>query len=267
MGEWRIVAVDWSGAKSGAARKIAMAEARDGVLVGVDDRLTREDVVAQLVAYASDGGVIAGLDFGFSLPAWYLRERAFARAHDCWRWLAADGCADDLLRACGDPFWGRKGRPKPALAAHFRRTETVLRDKKLGPKSVFQIAGAGAVGTGSIRGMGALHRLSEAGFSVWPFDDAARSVAIEIYPRLLYTRAVVKSSADDRAAYVRNEVGVPGALRDAVAKTEDTFDAAIAAIAMSRHAAELRALPSIDDPVLRVEGIIWWPEWPASHGC
>lgn len=80
--EPRIIAVDWSGAKanSGSARKIALAEARDGVLLSVADRLTREDVVNRLIEYARERDVIAGLDFGFSMPAWYLQRRGFTSA-------------------------------------------------------------------------------------------------------------------------------------------------------------------------------------------
>ena len=58
----------------GSGRKIALAEARDGALIGVEGGLTREDVVARLTEYAGEGPVVAGLDFGFSLPAWYLQQ-------------------------------------------------------------------------------------------------------------------------------------------------------------------------------------------------
>jgi len=225
LSEPRIIAVDWSGAKSGSARKIALAEARDGVLLSVEDGFTREGVVDRLIALAREGGVIAGLDFGFSMPGWYLRQRGFPRAHDCWRWLAEGDCADELLRMCEDPLWGRKGHRRPELEDHFRVTEQALRRHSIGPKSVFQIAGAGAVGTGSIRGMRELHRLGEEDFAVWPFDDPRMPLVMEIYPRTFYTRRVIKRSADDRGAYVRDESGVPEALKIAAAKTEDTFDA------------------------------------------
>lgn len=66
------------------------------------------------------------------------------------------------------------------------------------PKSVFQIGGAGAVGTGSLRGMPILKRLRDAGFAVWPFDAPRWPCVVEIYPRLL-TGAVNKGSAGARA--------------------------------------------------------------------
>lgn len=40
------------------------------------------------------------------------------------------------------------------------------------PTSGFQIGGAGAVGTGAVRGMPMLARLRAAGFAIWPFDAA-----------------------------------------------------------------------------------------------
>jgi hypothetical protein len=262
----RIIAVDWSGAKTGSARKIALAEANDGELLHIEDRLTREAVVQRLIEASSRDQVIAALDFGFSLPAWYLAQQQFARAHDLWRWLAEGDRADELLRACTDPFWGPKGRTRPQLENHFRITEGALRDRGIGPKSVFQIAGAGAVGTGSIRGMPELHRLNEAGFAIWPFDAASFPLALEIYPRSFYKRRLTKSHLVDRESYVDEEVRVPENLKQAVAKTEDTFDAAISAIGMSRHAAALESLPVIEDPQLRIEGIIWWPGWQKAHG-
>jgi hypothetical protein len=153
------------------------------------------------------------------------------------------------------------------LDCHFRRTEEALQGTQHAPKSIFQIAGAGAVGTGSIRGMAALHELSAAGFAVWPFDDPAPSLVLEIYPRVFCKRRIIKSDAADRAAYIDQEDAVPRALKHGASQTEDTFDAAVTAIAMSRHAADLLTLPPITDPTLRLEGIIWSPNWRSAHGC
>src|SRR5947207_2673911 len=75
---------------------------------------------------------------------------------------------------------------RPTLEEHLRRTDRdVPGIGGIRPKSVFQIGGAGAVGTGSIRGMSLLKRLSDAGFAVWPFDSAQFPLVVEIYPRLL----------------------------------------------------------------------------------
>src|SRR5580658_616882 len=96
--------------------------------------------------------------------------------------------------------------------------------KGITPKSPFQIGGSGSVGTGSLRAMPFLLRLREAGFRVWPFEDAAletkdrsrspagmttrkattsaRPLVVEMYTRLM-TGAVAKSNAEARRAYLK----------------------------------------------------------------
>src|ERR1035438_6219537 len=51
--------------------------------------------------------------------------------------------------------------------------EQAAKVKGIAPKSPFQIGGAGAVGTGTLRGIPELERLHEAGFRVWPFEEPA----------------------------------------------------------------------------------------------
>jgi hypothetical protein len=84
------------------------------------------------------------------------------------------------------PFWGRGGTPKRIELEAERAFRTTERDAALqqttAPKSIFQLVGSGQVGPGSIRGMPILHRLREAGFSVWPFDEARWPLVIELYP-------------------------------------------------------------------------------------
>ena len=48
-------------------------------------------------------------------------------------------------------------------------------------------------------------------------------------------------------------------MRDLAAGSEDAFDAAVSALVMSVHEPELRALPTVDDPVVRREGWVWSP--------
>ncbi len=197
--------------------------------------------------------VAIGLDFAFSLPMWYLSELGINSGPELWAHVAQHG--EEWLCSCKRPWWGRKGRPRPLLEEHYRRTERELRKNGVWPKSVFQIGGAGAVGTGSIRGMPLLHRLRLAGASIWPFDKPGWPLVLEIYPRLL-TGSVVKSSAAARAAYVQrcfpslSEWHVP---------SDDAFDAAVSALLMARHAAELEALPATADAVEQAEGRIWQP--------
>ena len=202
--------------------------------------------------------MVVGLDFAFSLPAWFLEQRGLGSAHELW--ALADREAEGWLAACLPPFWGRGRTPRPEQV-HFRRTELdVPVTAGIRPKSVFQIGGAGAVGTGSLRGMRLLHRLSEAGFSVWPFDPPGWPRVVEIYPRLL-TGPVNKSSADGRAACLAAEhPGLAGELLWLAASSEDAFDAAVSALVMAEHLDELGALEPASDRVAGLEGLIWHPQ-------
>jgi hypothetical protein len=262
----RTIAVDWSGRRQGAARHIWAAEVAAGELAGELVNLANGRTASQLadwlVDQASAGEQLAvGLDFAFSLPAWYLRSLRVAGAPELWDAAAANG--ESWLSACEAPFWGRKGRSRPADQEHFRRTERELPPVGPGairPKSAFQIGGAGAVGTGSIRGMALLARLRREGFHVWPFDTAGWPRAVEIYPRLL-TGPVTKSAPAARTAYLA-ALGWPADphLRERVASTEDAFDAAISALRMFQHREDLADPPVVPD-VAALEGWIWCPRW------
>ena len=169
-------------------------------------------------------------------------------------WRAMSERGEGLLRNCEPPLWGRPGRPNPNGADRgYRRTDAG------GAKSVFQIGGAGAVGTGSIRGMAHLLTLAEAGFSVWPFDPPGWPRAIEIYPRAL-TGPVTKGRWRQRHDYLSwNFGGQNPSLLERAAGSEDAFDAAVSAIVMSEHAAEIAALEPIRERPLALEGCIWRP--------
>jgi hypothetical protein len=205
--------------------------------------------------------LVVGLDFAFSLPAWFLAERGFSSAAELWEAAGREG--ERWLAECRAPFWGRPGRKRPAVPAgrQWRRTdlETPPTARAIRPKSPFQIGGAGAVGTGSIRGMAALGRLHREGFGVWPFDPPSWPRVVEIYPRLL-TGEVRKSDPAARAAYL-DERGWPEdpVLRRRVASTEDAFDAAVSARAMDLHREELADLSLPLPPEAALEGWIWRP--------
>ena len=147
-----------------------------------------------------DAALAVGLDFSFSLPAWYLREEGLTTADALWAAAATDG--ERWLRECARPFWGRRGTRRPDLPDHFRATEQAIASVgSIRPKSTFQVSGAGSVGAGSIRGFPMLARLRAAGFSVWPFHAGVPPVVVEVWPRAL-TGPVVKSRADARVAYL-----------------------------------------------------------------
>ena len=255
----RVIAIDWSGDITGGRGKIWLAEVRAGTLVGLEGRWDRAGVIEHLISTAArEPQIVVGLDFAFSLPAWFLAERGLASAPELWDLVDREG--ESWLRECAPPFWGRAGRRRPVLAEHHRRTEYEVGSVSgTRAKSVFQIGGAGAVGTGSVRGMPFLARLRKAGFSIWPFDRPAHPLVVEIYPRLL-TGAVVKSSRVERVAYLeRNYPEIqPDLVRDAVA-CEDAFDAAVSALVMAAHIDELQALQQAIEPVALLEGAIWVP--------
>ena len=259
----RLFAVDWSGDLRDARRRIRVAEARPGRLLDVRGGLDREGV-GKLLAELRDGpeAAVVGMDFSFGLAGWFAREHGCTTLSQVWALAAADG--ERWLRECPPPFWGRPATRKPADdAVHplFRCTEQDARDRGLRPLSTFQIGGAGAVGTGSVRGMALLGAWRRAGIGVWPLDPApgpAGVLVVEIYPRAM-TGPVVKSSAIARAAHVAADPRIPDTLRDPAAATEDAFDAALAALGMAEHAEELGSLPALTDPTSLVEGAMWLP--------
>ena len=78
----RVFAIDWSG-RSGAdqRRTLWIAEAVNGALIRLEAGRTREETVELelLIAEADrNSDLIVGFDFAFSLPEWYLRDRALA---------------------------------------------------------------------------------------------------------------------------------------------------------------------------------------------
>ena len=143
----RSIAIDWSGAKTGARSKIWLAEVRDGRLTRLESGRDRREVVAHVISDAdADPNVVVGFDFAFSFPRWYA-ERLDATSieelsiEEVWNLVrrARLGLAPQLP----GPFWGKPGRGKPELPEHFRRTEQHASAKGSIPKSVFQIGGGG----------------------------------------------------------------------------------------------------------------------------
>jgi hypothetical protein len=254
---------------------------------------TREELIAWLIEMSEETPrMVVGFDFTFSYPAWFLKELGIGSAPEFWR-LVADGQGEKWLhRDCEDVrFWGVPGsqrhgkKPAEFSGEHghrmLRRAETVLKVRAemtdplqiariagIAPKSVFQIGGAGAVGTASLRGMPGLLVLREAGFRIWPYDepDVKRApTVVEIYTRLM-TGAVNKSSEVARTAYLakkRKESAMyAGLSRLVVAKaraSEDAFDALVTAMVMTEHRGEFAALRKTEDEVFRMEGQTWVP--------
>lgn len=257
-----VIAVDWSGSKTRAEKKIWLAEVNPTTMqvVRLEAERDRETLTQHLVEHAAkDPNFIVGFDFAFSMPAWFLKREKLENAAALWDAAVREG--EDWLSKCDEPFWGRPGKGRPKQGAPFRRTEDGVRAVNgIRPKSVFQIGGAGAVGTGSIRGMPTLAKLAANRFSVWPFTAGALPLVVEIYPRAL-TGKVDKSNKNSRRKYLdRNFPGIDNAIRDAGCSCDDAFDALVSALVMARHIDELMALAQISDETTQLEGQIWLPD-------
>jgi hypothetical protein len=237
--------------------------------------------------------MVVGVDFCFSYPAWFVEEHGAESAKEFWGIVAVHG-ERWLARECEEArFWGRVGPrrtgKKPAefcgdegagrmlrradeackVRAAILDAKLAARVKGIAPKSPFQIGGAGAVGTGTLRGIPQLQRLHAAGFRVWPFEEPelrgknARPLVVEIYPRLL-TGEVRKSSAEARATYLANRRREDAAYRvlgrDVLAKargSEDAFDALVSVMAMSAQRTSFLVLRKATDAVTLMEGAVW----------
>jgi hypothetical protein len=254
-----VIAVDWSGAADGAATHIWLAHVRHGQLIDLHNGRDRTEVVDDLIAlrHSSPDGLTVGLDFSFSLPEWFVRQHACPTIDDFWILVEREG--ERWLAECSPPFWGRPGRHRPVLSEHLRRAEQLAIVAGISAKSVFQIGGAGSVGTGSLRGMPHLRRLHRSGFSIWPFHSASAWTVLEIYPRLL-TGPVHKSNRDHRARYLNaSPWPIPSTFAAAMMHSEDAFDAAISALVMDHHVSELARLEPTSDPCTLLEGDVWRP--------
>ncbi len=253
----RVVAVDWSGRKRGAAEFIWLAHVVGGRLVELENGRSGGEVIDYVIALSQESArCVVGLDFAFGFPAWYAAERGWTSGREIWDAMRDE--ADELLARCEAPFWGRPGTRAQTAGEPYRATELALAVR---PKSVFQIGGAGAVGTGSLRGMQHLARLTDAGFAVWPFHDPALPLAVEIYPRLFVPRGFVKRDAQARRRWLESRSPEqPAPLLERAARSEDAFDAAISALAMAERVEEFNVLASFPaDARERLEGAIWTP--------
>jgi len=294
----RVVGIDWSGRVDAAGqwRHIWSGVWTEGK-VTLEAGRTREEITEWLIELARETPrMVVGFDFCFSFPAWFVRdEHGAADAPAFWKRAVEDGHVERwLARGAKDRrFWG-KPHPRPAefsgehlhrmlratdinhkLVAHIPEAERQALVRGIAPKSVFQIGGAGSVGTASLRGFATLLRLREAGFRVWPFDRPAlgakrpRPLVVEMYTRL-NTGAVHKSNPSARAAYLlrkRREDQAYAALSRTVMQRaragEDAFDALVSTMVMAEHRASFTKLPKPRDPLHRFESWTWAPDWSA----
>lgn len=247
------IAIDWSGAKKPSG-KIWLAKAHDRNLASLRPAKSRDEAIEWLLEqFKLFPNAVAGLDFAFSMPRWFVEKHGATGAINFWQIVKERG--EVWLEECEHPFWGRPNRKKAkTVGPEFRRTEVDVAGGSVRPKSVFQVGGGGHVGTGSIRGMPFLVRLRDAGVAVWPFDGCSRPMAVEIYPRL-FTGGVNKSKPSARWEYLKCKL--PDLAEDHVFKcldSEDAFDAAVSAVELCRT---LNGATRRRDEVSLIEGEIW----------
>lgn len=264
----RTVGVDWSGAASDvdAASAVFLAVAEDGRLVALEGGRGRDatiDAVADVVFEEPE--TLVGLDFAFGVPAWVAAREGWRSAGEVWRWAGLGTASDPgWVRQRPEPFWGPGIRPKPAMDGdEYRATERDAIAAGARPSSVLQLSGPGSVGAQSLWGMPQLLRLADAGVAIWPFDPPRLPMAAEVFPRQMarwLAPAAARLRGEAFRAAVVEELGdaVTGHA-DALAASQDAFDAAVAALGLWRGVRDVAALTSDGTPRERIEGRILMP--------
>jgi molybdopterin molybdotransferase len=218
-----VITLDWSAAGTPKTGKdsiwIGIAEAGSIRTENIATRAAAERRLADLLDrhLATEGRLLLAADFAFGAPAGFTQAvTGRPDALSLWAWLA-DKVQDDErnrtnyrdvagqmngLFEGGGPFWGNgakvdiPGLPRtkpnhPAGLPEHRQAEIMGRESGLWPKTLWQLAGAGAVGAQSLTGMPVLERLrrrTPGHIAVWPIDAAAATAPIvmaETYLSLL----------------------------------------------------------------------------------
>lgn len=267
----RVIAIDWSGAQAPSVqkKKIWLAEIQNGAMSRLQGCWTRESLIVHLLSLGEvSHDLIVGLDFAFSFPSWFCDEHGARSPQEFWRMVDEKG--DSWLhknsRRC-PPFWGWKDTTKLKDKQVYRATECELRKRRLPLKSAFQVAGSGAVGTGSIRGIPKLLELRQAGFSIWPFTPPRLPLVVEIYPRALL-QAEKPSQPCERERYLdTHHLDLADLHRGKAIASDDAFDATISALSMWEHREDLLNLPSDTEHPHNLEGKIWTPTDQVKPNC
>jgi hypothetical protein len=119
----RVIAVDWSGARTGAARKIWLAEVADGRLRRLESGRDREALTRLLIDEAEQNpDLIVGLDFAFSFLHWCLQERGLDSVRALWELATEEG--ENWLADCERPSGAGQAAVGPTTRASAARTWT-----------------------------------------------------------------------------------------------------------------------------------------------
>jgi hypothetical protein len=205
------IAIDWSGAKGGRHKGIAIAEAREDRpprLVRPDHVWSRSEVLAWLIKRAAREPSLFGFDFSFAPPfverGAYLPDETGVpqTAREFWAYVD-DRCDDEDLGAASfleqahrRHFYFGIADGVKADFVRFRMCDARL-NAQGGRKtaSAYDAIGAAQVAKASFSGMRLLHRL-DGRVAIWPMDPwpASDSAVVEIYTRIYLRRAGMPGS-------------------------------------------------------------------------
>jgi len=274
----RFAAIDWSGAKGGRHKGIALALCAAGdaapalIAPPGGGAWSRTGILAWIRAEA-DRPTLIGLDMSFAAPfldrgAYLPGETDCVTARDLWAYVDARSPDEDLGAASfldsrrGIHFYlGAADGPKAGFL-HFRRGEQHFRAGGGGKMTtVYDAIGAAQVAKASFAGMRLLHHLNGA-VPVWPFDPPPRTGAavVEIYTAIAVRAAGLRkgrSKLRDADALDAALVALGSRAHGPLPRTDDHATDAILAAAWLRanaRRAELWHPPALTPDIARTEG-------------
>jgi hypothetical protein len=215
--------------------------------VNIDTRLKARAFLEDMVGKLTKRGdrVLLGFDFSLGYPAGTAEALGLKLGEDTAPWQAMHAHLASKLKDKPDnsnaryaiaagmnyaiskgpfPFWGAPARDvvstlgstkpefKDAPLPEFRIVETYLRDTKKGqPKSAWQLAYTGSVGSQSLTGIPHVHALRQTwpDARIWPFEfdpsaplteedlDGVKVVITEIYPSMIGAKPESGETADE----------------------------------------------------------------------
>lgn len=240
----------WAAVQDGHETVVAHEQTRSDAIAHLTRFLKKE--------VDEDRSVLVGFDFAFGYPSGFAQKvTGRASSIKVWEWLSNEvvddarngnnrfsvaGDLNEILkRECeveNGPFWGypeKKGRLNPGVPTHdphkkgnlshrpwpkgFPFAYRRVTDDAPGAKAVWQLLGAGAVGSQVLLGLPVLRHLRSKSSplhgkcAVWPFETGfakpnlttGKSVVLaEIYPSLL--RSAVEKYAGSREILDRTQV-------------------------------------------------------------
>ena len=229
------------GRPTGASTRIWSRTSVDGELVALRNGRTRQGVTDDLVALGLEtpDGLMAGLDFSFSLPVVVPARRIPAAASTTsgdWRRTGGETGSPSVPRPSG----GGPGGPGRRCRGTFAAPSERLSVGGISAKSTFQVGGAGAVGTGSpsvacptCANCG--RRGSASGPSTLRHPgQCSRSTPVSAPGPC--TRA---TSSSERSYLDAAPWALPTAFAASMVGSDDAFDAAISALVMHDHLDDL----------------------------